>query len=513
MKKLLFPIIIFMASTVLPAQQSKFDSVYDAVSKETIRMKWAVSMADSLYRNSESEEQKARASMLSASLLYRTGMTNEALQHAARANSLAEKSDLHDLQARICGLISTIYRTSGLHVQGKVFLEKALKASKKIKDPENSFKFQGNLHQEMAYYAMDEKNHSEAVDILNKGKLYFEKLSNAKEKNFLMATNEELLAKNYVALKRFKEAFSSYRKALDHLEKSGQESALKGFIYNGMGNISIAENEYENAINYFHQALEIAETSQFMALQDEVYQSLMQYYKTTKNQEKYIEFNEKYIALRNEHEESNKLSTNHVVTELQTREKSAVLNLYTIAGISSFLILAGFGSYFYIRRKRKREIIQFQQIIKELNDKSIVNAKETSELPQLNSTKDFIPAETEQKILEKFNEFEKTKKYLEKGFTLPMLAVELETNTKYLSHIIKKHKKSDFNTYINRLKIAYIIKKLHSEPIYANYKISYLAEECGFSSHSKFTTVFKNETGVSPTTFLSLLGEERAKQQ
>ncbi|HLV38436.1 helix-turn-helix domain-containing protein, partial [Xanthomarina sp.] len=58
---------------------------------------------------------------------------------------------------------------------------------------------------------------------------------------------------------------------------------------------------------------------------------------------------------------------------------------------------------------------------------------------------------------------------------------------------------------INKLRIQYIVNKLKSDPDYLNYKISYLAEECGFSSHSKFSASFKNVTGLSPSTFISNL--------
>ncbi len=510
MNKFLCITILVLLSQPFYAQQSKFDSIYNIASLESIRMVWAINIADSLYKTSNTAEQKARASMLSAGLLRKTGMTNEALSHAKRADSIAEKSRLYDLEARVCGLISTIYRDARLPVQGKVYLEKALRASQKISDPEKSLKFQGNLHQEMAYYEMDNKNYEEAINILQRGEAFFEKLPTYKERKFHLATNKELLAKNYVFLNQYDKALSSYEDGLEFLKQSGAESALEGFIYNGMGNVFLTKNKYEKAIEYYIRALDIAETSQFLALKDEVYQALTNYYKITKDQENYVKFNEKYIGLRDSVEQSNMKSVNQVVKELRSREKSAIFNLYTISVISLVLIIVAFCFYFYVRWKRKKDITYFKQIINELKqrpDKKIKN--EVPEISQGSMLKEMLPVETEYKIVEKLGNFENSTKYLEKGFTLAMLAVELETNTKYLSHIIKKHKKTDFNTYINKLKINYIINKIHDEPIYANYKISYLADECGFSSHSKFTTTFKNITGVSPTVFLSLLAEER----
>ena len=45
--------------------------------------------------------------------------------------------------------------------------------------------------------------------------------------------------------------------------------------------------------------------------------------------------------------------------------------------------------------------------------------------------------------------------FLNKDFSLAILAGQLDTNTKYLSEIINSHYHMNFNTYINRLRINY----------------------------------------------------------
>ena len=52
------------------------------------------------------------------------------------------------------------------------------------------------------------------------------------------------------------------------------------------------------------------------------------------------------------------------------------------------------------------------------------------------------------------------------------------------------------------------VEKLKADPNFMNYKISYLAENCGFSSHSSFATIFKSITGISPVKFIELLNSE-----
>jgi len=116
-----------------------------------------------------------------------------------------------------------------------------------------------------------------------------------------------------------------------------------------------------------------------------------------------------------------------------------------------------------------------------------------------------IPEETEKALIRKLDQFENSTHFTKQEMSLASLASQFDTNTKYLSEIINTHKDKNFNSYINELRISYIIDKLKSNHTYLQYKISYLTEESGFSSHSSFATVFKSVTGISPTVFIDLL--------
>jgi len=120
-----------------------------------------------------------------------------------------------------------------------------------------------------------------------------------------------------------------------------------------------------------------------------------------------------------------------------------------------------------------------------------------------------IPEKTENIVLEKLKLFENSQEFINPGISLQTLAKKLGTNTKYLSEIINQHKEKNFATYINELRINYIIQKLKDDSAYKNYKIKYLAEESGFSSHSLFASVFKNMIGISPANYIQLLKEKK----
>ncbi|GEN71320.1 helix-turn-helix domain-containing protein [Chryseobacterium lathyri] len=112
-----------------------------------------------------------------------------------------------------------------------------------------------------------------------------------------------------------------------------------------------------------------------------------------------------------------------------------------------------------------------------------------------------ISSSTELLILEKLNNFEDNNMFTKKGVTLGNLATEFGTNVKYLSAIIKKYKSDSFKTYINTLRINYIISKMDNDISYKKYKISYLAEVTGFATASSFTKTFKEITGLPPSLY------------
>lgn len=114
-----------------------------------------------------------------------------------------------------------------------------------------------------------------------------------------------------------------------------------------------------------------------------------------------------------------------------------------------------------------------------------------------------IPENVEQEIIKGLKKFEEKEKFRNPNLTAAMLAVSLNTNTTYLTIAIKKNKGANFNSYINELRINYICQKIKKYPNYCNYKMSYLAEDCGFISHSSFSTIFKKVTGIPPSEFLA----------
>lgn len=127
------------------------------------------------------------------------------------------------------------------------------------------------------------------------------------------------------------------------------------------------------------------------------------------------------------------------------------------------------------------------------------------------SEKRYITVEKEEEILRQIAVFEQEKDFLDKDISLSVLAGRFGVNHRYLSYVVNKHKDRNFSTYVNELRIIHIVNCLKNNPEYLKYKISYLAEQSGFASHSRFTVTFKKVTRYSPSVFIDKLIHEQTK--
>jgi AraC-like DNA-binding protein len=200
----------------------------------------------------------------------------------------------------------------------------------------------------------------------------------------------------------------------------------------------------------------------------------------------------------------------HLIKELKDQNKSSYYLL--IVAVLFVLILLGF----YLYQRSRKAIIQkrFDALLADSNTNAIQISKEQSRDSDLKNSEHKkelglkflnIPVETVKSVLTHLDKFEITKGYLEKNIKSSMLAKRFETNTKYLSAIINQHKKCNFSTYINNLRIAFAIEEIKNNKIFRQYTIKAIAEECGFGNTESFSKAFIKKTGINPSTFIQKL--------
>lgn len=177
-------------------------------------------------------------------------------------------------------------------------------------------------------------------------------------------------------------------------------------------------------------------------------------------------------------------------------------NLHSVLNTFMIALILGYGvfSLYQKRNKNTHSNIQNNQLITELSNS---NSSSNNSIG--------ISDIKKQDLIKKLIEFESSEIYLEKNISLAKLSSYLNTNTKYLSYVIKIHSDRDFNNYINLLRIQYVANKLNDDSKFINYKISAMADEAGFSSHSKFTHFFKLNLGESPSSYISKIKKNKAR--
>ena len=111
-------------------------------------------------------------------------------------------------------------------------------------------------------------------------------------------------------------------------------------------------------------------------------------------------------------------------------------------------------------------------------------------------------------ILNKLNNLEKELFFIDQKCTLRQIAEQLKTNPKYLSQVINQEKKSNFNNYINELRINYLLSRLLKEKDFRESKLGYIAVTVGYNNLNTFNAAFKKRQGILPSYFIKELIQE-----
>lgn len=431
-------------------------------------------IANYLLKQANSEDEKSKAYYISAYSQFVLGNLDQALSDAFSAKKLAtEDSEIYQKNQEIIDEILKGLELRTSEIQAEKW-NPNLKIAKLNEMYRTGSKYISNhdlinAEKQLNLLKTEQKNldHQKALEYLLLGEIYFEKkqhdsalfygkevqkFAEFTQNPFLIYESSVQLAKNYLALNQMEEYQTQSQKA--------KES-------------SIQTHKIEtNAANMAHELI-IEDVNENLAKKEKNY-------------------------------------SNWILIILGFILAAAVVKLFLFlrnrSKIKTYTMLAN-----YLKKQEEQHLAKLNSIEAELEEELEEVLVENEKLGDILKPKPIqIQKESEKQILQGLRKFEASQKFTNKDMSLGMLAAQLNTNTKYLSEIINRQKNKNFSSYINELRINYITEKLRNEPHYLNYKVSYLAEECGFSSHSTFTTVFKSVVGVSPVIFLELIKEDNA---
>ncbi|KFC19727.1 hypothetical protein IO90_10740 [Chryseobacterium sp. FH1] len=458
---------------------------------------------------SEEEKFDVRMKMADAYMKIKKPDFAKSTEMLFKAKEIAEKLDNTKLKAKIYGSIANQYSFLNFPDKIKPYLNLSKQQVDKLPNGYEKNFLTARLYIEYGNLEADKENFLVAKKDYQKALKFLGNIGSPSKKNIFQFRRAFYnLGVSYAYLKQNDSAEYFLNKAL--VIRDNENKEFKYFIYNNLAKVYAGENEHQRAIDSLEVVLK---ESAFKdnRLKADMYKKLIASYKALNNKEKYIEYSEKLLELEPDVKDSNLKAINTAVTIEQKGLLDQISNKeghnqLLIIGCG-FLILIGGISIFHINQKRKKEKLLYQNFISNLERNEIKETSEPKEIvqPEIEEKEKVafsVPSSAETMILEKLSKFEESVKFTNSKLTVASLAVMFKTNPTYLSETIKKHKEKNFNNYLNELRINYICKQILERPEFLNYKISYLAEEAGFSSHSSFTTVFKNVTGISPSAFL-----------
>lgn len=314
---------------------------------------------------------------------------------------------------------------------------------------------------------------------------------------------------------------NNYQKAIDNLKSTLSEIERNNdFANEAVGNFYIGKSywelkKYERAIPYFNKVDHILNSKQFIRRDLlQTYVLLINYYKTKKEDKLHLyyvdqllkadqllrETNSYLVAKVNKEYDNKNIIIENQKLEQQVNGRNSNKLIFITLGTLIFLTLL-FVSYRNSKIKNT-----YKKNYEALMNKSVQPIKEITPIQQAGI--DDIGAAAVTELIKQLEKWEQDKKFLEKEITLVKLAATFNSNTKYLSLIIYHHRHKKFITYINDLKIDYLINALKESKKLQQYKNEALAEEVGFSSTQRFANAFKARAKMPAAFYIAQLKKE-----
>ncbi|WP_333601501.1 AraC family transcriptional regulator [Flavobacterium sp.] len=324
---------------------------------------------------------------------------------------------------------------------------------------------------------------------------------------------------------------NNYQKAISDLNtalpsiKNNKDFANETVAYFYLGKCFWSIREQEKGIEYFKK-VDIAFEQQKYIRPDlrESYELLIDYFKKQGDIKSQLYYINQLLKVDNVLGTNYKYLLRKVVKEYDTKEllksKQDIENAMTFRVVIDFtiiVIMAVIIAYLIYRHFKNKRL--FEEIMKRDTSKSNIQKNNYDQQLVIDTTLDkiektIVPENTDKQnsqeispefeagILKMLEKFEQGKKYLEKDMTLTKMALLLNTNNKYVTKIISKHRGKGSIDYITDLKTDYIIEMLKTDSKFRNYTNKALGEEAGFGSTQNFSRAFKARTGITPTYFI-----------
>ncbi|WP_294276803.1 AraC family transcriptional regulator [uncultured Chryseobacterium sp.] len=468
----------------------------------------AISDARKIIANPEATaRQKMRAYQLMSGSYSVMGKNRLSLHSSFKAKEIADQLNDPYISAVSLCWVAECYRRLDLNHESLENYKNALVLLDQIPATDKSLHTKAIVFYEIGNTQYNENQYRSAAGNYTKSLAILKNLKKDAKRATAETQDYLLLGGCYLFMKKYDSAEICFKKTKD-IAAANKNTFIMPYLMESYAKLYDKQENYRKAVDYAEkgvQLMDFQDTKLKRSLHEllaKCYGELGDVQNARKNYSTYIKLNDDYTTEKNN---AVSLAFKQAKTGLKKEIAEQKNDKMLLGYVLIFLIIASAIIIFLYRQKARKNRLLYTQTVDRLVHQSLENtipARETSAPAVL------LSEEKEQEILQKLEEFEKSERVTHKKLTIASLAASLGTNVTYLSNVISRHKAANFNHYINNLKITYIVNKLYTEPNYRNYKITYLAEECGLP-YSSFTSVFKSITGMSPSAFIKQMNEDK----
>lgn len=374
----------------------------------------------------------------------------------------------------------------------------------------NTKGYLNSLHQAIICYQALGKN-EEAKKMLDEAE---RKLPKTKDFYLEKSYFEKSLGVSEFKSKNYTQAIKYFDQALPELLKVNDFSwasyiyFYKGKSYEILGNQDLEVNNYKKVDSIFNKNKFILPELRSN------YEELIEYYRKNGNHKEELYYTNQLLKVDSVIASDFKHLSTRIYKEydtkmlMETKENLEKTNSYSkLLLFICLAIIAALGVIMFYRiRKQKNIQKNYDDLLIKLEEKN--NQQETVSIPIKTEVTDSSDKNIKfdnsivEKLLNDIQTFENNQGYLEQGLTLKKLAEQFKTNTSYLSQVINEYKGSNFNTYINALRINYATQKIYQDKEWRKYSIEHIASAAGFSNRQSFSNIFLEQNGIRPADFI-----------
>lgn len=403
------------------------------------------------------------------------------------------------------------YQNLGLYNQSKKIISNILQNQDLLKSRDTKVKTTiAKLYQLQAINFGITRNYQEALQDLTTSDQYL--TGNNKENTILIWENKIFRASYLLRQNKLEDAKKLLDEVISEVKNNGDYPFITAFTYENLSRYYFQKEDYSTAIKSLETGLLQIENLPYNNIKIVFYELFTKNYLALNNDEKYHHYNNLYTDLKAKLDANKKEGIQYIVKLVETYnkknfeiQKQNKIRQFRNTSIIVLFFVLGIITYFLYESRRSKDLKkQLAFFEKQKEREKSIQLKDKIEKEQKNTEKESskVSKEKEDAILQKLQEWELSANFLSKNMSISILSAQTEINTKYLSEVINSNKGKNFNAYINELRINHIASLLKNDPAFLNYKVSYLAEYSGFSSHGAFTNVFKSVTGMSPNHYI-----------